>query len=52
VVYTTGDNTLVSMTATPTSANMYWYAFSNAIIPEPASPALLGVGGLLMLRRR
>ena len=54
VLYTTGDNTSVSLQASSnTGSNMHWFAFSNQTIPEPSSVILFGLGSLgLLLRRR
>jgi hypothetical protein len=53
VLYTTGINTTVTLTTDPQeSGSWHWYAFSNQVVPEPSSLALLSLGGLLIARRR
>ncbi len=52
--YNTGAGTTFSMDITGTGSFEYaTYAFTNAVVPEPSTTALLGLGGLaLILRRR
>jgi PEP-CTERM motif len=44
VITTTINNTA--------GASWHYYALTNQVVPEPGSLVLLGLGGLLLLRRR
>jgi len=48
-----GDSDLeVSIAPVESGHTFHWYGFSNEVVPEPSSLALLCLGGLLIARRR
>lgn len=48
-----GQNLVITTTINNTAgASWHYYALTNQVVPEPGSLVLLGLGGLLLLRRR
>lgn len=48
----TGDTDLEVNITRQASGSFHFYGFSNEVVPEPTSLALLSIGGLLIARRR